>query len=178
MKFNETNEYKVGWMNTLLEGSSRMSYYTNLSWVFRAIDERQREFNWLLTDLQCVGLPSELPYDATYPQKNRLWLSGNELTEVVDVNYIQFIWGVLSGFRPYIALDLKHLEPYPIAEGNNQLWQPNARIQHPLAEVEIVCWDSSATILLSHDDDLTFRFRGFFPEAVDLDDYNLATKQI
>ena len=46
------------------------------------------------------------------------------------------------------------------------------RIQHPLAEVEIVCFDNTSTLLLSRDDDLSRRFRSFFPEAEDLDDYN------
>ena len=36
----------------------------------------------------------------------------------------------------------------------------------------VVCWDASATLLLSHDDDLTQRFRQFFPEAVDLNEHN------
>lgn len=79
---------------------------------------------------------------------------------------------MLSGFQPGTSLDLSSLATYPRADGNDALWAPNVSIQHPLAEVEIVCWDSTATLLLSRDDDLTRRFRRFFPEAVDLDDHN------
>ena len=71
-----------------------------------------------------------------------------------------------------MRLDLYHLEFEPYADGNSALWQPGVAIQHPLAIVELVCWDSTATLLLSQDDDLTQRFRRHFPEAIDLDLYN------
>lgn len=154
-----------------------MDRYTNFSWVFRALGERQREFNWLLTDLECIGFPPDLSYDEIRSKNNKLWFSGDRLTEIVDTNSIQFIWGVLSGFRPDVKIDLEHLSIYPVAEGNSKLWQPNVKIQHPLAEVEIICWDSAATILLSQDKDLTARFRNYFPDAVDLDKRNLTGKQ-
>lgn len=63
-----------------------------------------------------------------------------------------------------------------MAERNFALWEPDVKIQHPLAEVEIVCHDSSATLLLTRNDELTLRFRAFFPEAVDLDDYEPGTR--
>ena len=78
---------------------------------------------------------------------------------------------MLSGFRPGVELDLGRLEASPYAE-NTALWEPGVRIQHPLAEVEIVCFDNTSTLLLSRDEDLSRRFRSFFPEAVDLDEYN------
>ena len=158
-------------MNTLLEGPNRIKYQGNLSWVFRALGERQCEFNWLLTDLECIGLPENLPYNPRYGN-NKLWLSGKDLTEIVDFGHVQFIWGVLSGFPPNVELDLERLKPYPISEANRNLWRPNVQIQHPLAEVEIIFWDGYTTILLSRDEDLALSFRAFFPEAVDLDEYN------
>lgn len=99
-------------------------------------------------------------------------MSGAALSAIVDAHDVQFIWGVLSGFSPGVTPDLTSLDPYPFADGNEALWRPDLQIQHPLADVEIVCWDSSATILLSRDDDITRRFRLYFPEAVDLDEYN------
>ena len=72
-------------------------------------------------------------------------------------------------------MDAAAPEPYPYADGNGALWAPEVTIQHPLAEVEIVCWDSSCTMLLSRDEDLARRFQAFFPEAVDLNEYNRQT---
>jgi hypothetical protein len=154
-------------MNTLLKGPSRMEFYTDLRLVFQAFGGRQREFNWLITDLECNTYPPGLHWD------NRpLWFSGQALTALVSSFNVQFIWGVLSGFPPHISLDIQQLSVEPYADGNRELWSPNTTIQHPYATIELVCWDSSATLLRCHDDDLTQEFRAFFPEAVDLKQYN------
>jgi hypothetical protein len=154
----------------LLEVSARMPYHTDLHRVFMALDGRQREFNWLLTDLELDHYPPGLPYLAD--RQLARWMTGAALSAIVEAHDVQFIWGVLSGFRSGVTPDLAPLDPYPFADCNEALWRPGLQIQHPLADVEIVCWDSSATILLSRDDDLTRRFRVYFPEAVDLDEHN------
>ncbi len=160
-------------MNTLLESSSRMPFHTNLRLVFEAFDGREREFNWLLTDLELNFYPPGLEYSGIDDRESGRWRSGSELSDIVKAHEIQFIWGVLSGFPPGVTINPAALDVYPFADGNGSLWAPGARIQHPLADVEIVCWDGGATLLLSRDDDLTRRFRSFFLEAVDLDEYNL-----
>lgn len=159
-----------GLQATLLEGSARMPFHTDLRVVFKAFGGRQVEFNWLLTDLDCNFYPPEFQLDLQ--PAHPIWLSGEKLTRLVDQYAIQFHWAVLSGFAPPISVDLNHLEVEPYADGNETLWVAGAKIQHPLAKVELVCWDGSATLLRSHDEDLTVRFRTFFPEAVDLDAYN------
>jgi len=151
-----------------------MAQPTDVRLVFEAFGGRQREFNWLLTDLELNRYPPGLSYRPEAPSSDSCWLSGTELSEIVETEEVQFIWGVLSGFRLGIAVDVVRRDIYPYADGNLALWTPNVSIQHPLAEVEIVCWDASATLLLSRDDDLTERFRRFFPEAVDLDQHNRA----
>ena len=148
-----------------------MAHHTDLRLVFEAWGGREREFNWLLTDHELNPYPRGI---ARYiDRESAIWLGGPELSEIVNTYDVQFIWGVLSAFRPDVAINPAALEVHPFADGNESFWVPGTRIQHPLAEVEIVCWDSTATLLLSRDDDLTRRFRTFFPEAVDLDEYNL-----
>ncbi len=158
-------------MNTLLESSRRMPFHTDLRRVFEAFGGREREFNWLLTDMELNFYPPGLEYISI--DETGRWLAGSELSDIVTAHEIQFIWCVLSGFRPEVAIDPTVLDVYPFADCNRSLWAPGVRIQHPLADVEIVCWDAGATLLLSSDDDLTRRFRSFFPEAVDLDEYNV-----
>lgn len=150
-----------------------MPYHTDLAVVFRALGDRQREFNWLLTNLECWALGhSTLPPALLPSNGGPVWLSGEELTALVMPAEIQFVWGVLTGFPPGVALNPDHADVYPFADGNSALWQSGGvRIQHPQAVVEIVCWDAGATLLLSHDDDISRRFRSYFPEAIDLDAY-------
>lgn len=44
-------------VNTILEASARMPFHTDLRAVFRAIGDRQREFDWLLTDYDLTMYP-------------------------------------------------------------------------------------------------------------------------
>jgi len=151
-----------------------MKWHTDLRLVFEALGGRQQEFNWLLTDWELNEYP---PAFRPVPEHrgsdaDARWYTGVELTHIVNADHVQFVWGVLSGFRQGISIDPAALEVYPFADGNKCLWMPGVSIQHPLADVEIVCWDAGATMLLTRDDELTRRFRQFFPEAVDLDEYN------
>jgi hypothetical protein len=77
-----------------------------------------------------------------------------------------------AGDRTPPAAHPAALDMYPFADGNESLWTPGVKIQHALADVEIVCWDSTATMFLTRDEDLTRRFREFFAEAIDLDEFN------
>ena len=46
-------------------------------------------------------------------------------------------------------------------------------IQHPLAEIEIVAWDSSCTLFMSKNEGLAEAFMEAFPMSEDLERYNL-----
>jgi hypothetical protein len=154
----------------VLEHSERMGNRVNLQKVFEAFHNRQVDFNWLITDFECTSHPPEFQPQAGRPQA--LWFSGRELTRIIEQNDIQFVWAVLSGFPQQVTLDLNRLDVEPYANGNKSIWAVGAKIQHPLAEVEIVCWDASVILLRSRDADLIRRFNGFFAEAVFLDKYN------
>ncbi len=159
-------------METLLEGRSRMLFYTDMRLVFRAIEGRQQDFNWLITNLEFEGHNVDYGRPPPFSDDPVHWISGETLTRIVDEYDMQFVWAVLSGFPPAIDLDPQSLEVEPFADGNRALWSANPRIQHPLAQIEIVCWDSSATLLLCDDRSIGESFRRFFPEAVDLAMHN------
>lgn len=161
-------------METLLEGCREMPFFTDLRLVFRAIGDRQTEFNWLVTDLEYVSLGSHGKHAPPFVGAGPHWLSGSELSGLVADNEIQFVWAVLSGFPRGVTLDLAHLEVEPYADGNPGFWEVSPRIQHPLAVVEIVCWDSTSTLLFCQDRTIGESFRRYFPEAVDLTEYNRA----
>lgn len=159
-------------MNTLLEGPcEKMPSYTDMVEVFAAISQRQREFNWLLTE--CEGWPKHAKAKVQpFAEIDAQWFSGEQLTSQVNQSETQFLWAVFSGFPLHVAIDTENLATRPFADGNRDFWSDAPQIQHPLAEIEIVCWDSSATILLSRDPTIGISFRKYFPEAVDLDEYN------
>ncbi len=126
---------------------------------------RRKTEGVLITDFECNYYPNLLEH------KKRVWISGEELTNLALENEVlQFIWGVLSAFRKSVNLDIDNLEIEPDIIMNNEIWiKPIVR--HPLAVAEIVCWDSSATMLLSKDEDLTYKFGKYFPESEDFNEY-------
>ncbi len=80
-------------MNTILWESKKMKYHTDLKIALEALEGRQKEFNWLITDFECSYYPKLLEH------KERVWISGEELTNLALENEVlQFIWGVLSAF--------------------------------------------------------------------------------
>ncbi|MFT9076203.1 hypothetical protein [Ethanoligenens sp.] len=144
-------------------------YYTYLRKVFDAIGNKQNEYNWLITDCVC------------YPQTQRIdeklsheycWLSGNELTSIVESEDFQWIWAVLSGFSKDIPLAKVLESPLPFANGYTGFWKNPVSIQHPLASLEIVPWDGSLTLLISNQKDVVDNFMKAFPLSEDLSLYN------
>ena len=60
----------------------------------------------------------------------------------------------------------------PYADMYRGFWEEEISIQHPLATVELVAWDSSLTLFISKEDTLVEKFRSEFPLSVDLEAYN------
>ncbi len=60
----------------------------------------------------------------------------------------------------------------PYADGYGGFWSENVSIQHPLATVEMVAWDSGCALFISKDDLLVNKFRSAFPLSVDLEMHN------
>lgn len=147
------------------------SWYTHLGRVFAALDGRQRQYNWLLTGVECN---QDLPELAADP----CWMTGEQLTRLVeDHPDLQWIWAVLSGFAPEIPLE-QVLEwcSLPGVDTHSGYWELLPTAQHPLASIEIVPWDSSLVLFLAEDPQLVAAFRRGFPLSEDLSQYNLTRK--
>ncbi len=119
--------------------------HTYLKKIFNLINNEQLNYNWLITDCECYPLNNEL-HDMF--SKRYLWLSGERLTEIINKEDIQFIWGVFSGFSKDINLEDILKEKLPIAEGYTGFGKNN-KPQHRLSSIEIIAWDSSYTSFIS-----------------------------
>lgn len=167
-------------MNSILVDSDEIEYYTFLGPIFEAIHNKQCDYNWLITELNTNWVPDNfLDYfehyrinEGYWDRDNRYWISGTQLTELINDYNIQFIWGVLSGFSKSEQIDINNLDVVPFADGNTAFWKPGVTVQHPKSEIEIVCWNSTLTLLISKDQSVVNDFREYFKEARDLDEYN------
>lgn len=151
-------------MNLIIKDSSQMPRHTDIKLIFDALEGRQREFNWLITEHECYRWPS----GEDVFNERIVFLSGDELTDIVTHNNIQFVWGILSAFDKSTDIDTNNLSVIPTFDGEWKYGGEDVRTQHPLAVAEIVCVDSSYTIFLSRDEDLSNRFLKHFSDAQDL----------
>ncbi|BCJ94243.1 hypothetical protein acsn021_18120 [Anaerocolumna cellulosilytica] len=145
--------------------------YTHLKGIFDGINNVQRGYNWLITDCECCTINAD--YSKRIFQYGTYgWLSGEELTDMVNKEDFQWVWGVLSAFNKEISLEeiLKYSLPY--ADGYKGFWENPISIQHPLAHMELVPWDSSCTIIICKDDRITESFMKSYPFSRDLVMYN------
>lgn len=149
----------------------RMShkYYTYMSKVFQAINNAQLQYNWLITD--CVCYPQNNDVEKLLDQEY-CWLSGKELSAIIEQEDFQWIWGCLCGFSKDITVEdvLKH--PLPSAEDYNEYYQNPVSLQHPLSSIEIVPCDSSWTLVISKDKAITDCYLKNYPKCEDLSSFN------
>ena len=139
--------------------------YTYLKKVFQAIGGAQKNYNWLISDADCF--PTTPEFSKLLGQKS-CWLTGEALTAMVEQEDFQWIWGVLSGFPKSVPEEQVRQYPLPYADGYQNFLHNPLTLQHPLAEIEIVPWDSSLTLLLSKQKEIVEDFRAFFPLSEDL----------
>lgn len=69
----------------------RKYFYTYLSTIFQAIDNKQLKYNWLITNCECYFCNKNI--DKLFSQKYT-WISGKELTAIISKEDSQFIWCV------------------------------------------------------------------------------------
>ncbi len=135
------------------------------------MDNFQKKYNWLISD--CEACPKRLGHDIRIHQSGEYaWISGEELTNIIKRDDFQWIWAVFSGFEKNITLEEVKKYDLPSADGYGGFWSENVSIQHPLATVEMVAWDSGCTLFISKDDLLVNKFRSAFPLSVDLEMHN------
>lgn len=144
-------------------------YYTYMNTVFDAIENAQKQYNWLVTDCVCY------PKDKNIKQmldREYCWLSGDELSELTYKEDFQWIWGALCGFEKDIPLDeiLKH--PLPSAENYDGYYNNPVSFQHPLSSLEIIPCDSSWVILISKNKSIIDSYKHKYPQAEDLSAFN------
>lgn len=109
--------------------------------VLNSLGGKELDYNWLITDIETYFLEDDY-----------LFLSTNELLDLIKKNNDpQWIWGVFSAIPKKCSKEevLKH--NFPFAFENKDLWK-KAIIQHPLADIEIISYDSSFFTIVSKND--------------------------
>ena len=142
-------------MNVVLEHSDQVPWYTDIAATFAAMGVDPRDYEWYVSDVETnVSVPMLNEGDT--------WMTGDELASVLQKS-VQFIWAVFSAFPRGVRVEV---DSAPSADGNPHFWRPpEVSPQLPGACFEVVCWDSSATILIGVSGEQAERFSRTYPDA-------------
>lgn len=143
-------------------------YFTHLKKIFHTISHIQKNYNWLILGHECY------PQNEEYKKilaGDYCWLSGELLTEMIENEDIQWIWGILFAFDRQVSK--QEVLQYDISGSAvyADLWKKPVSIYHPSAQIEIVAWDSTATIFISEQDSVIDGLKKGYPLAEDLEAY-------
>ncbi|MCL2874262.1 MAG: hypothetical protein FWE29_04940 [Defluviitaleaceae bacterium] len=154
-------------MKGLIIEKLKTNYFTNLKEVMSVLGEDIKKYNWLLTEyfFTCEYLP-KIPIGADYA-----WVTGEELMEILKKYDPIFVWCVASVFDKSVKLEDALIHPLPFADGYTGFWKLPVSIQNPLAEIEIVPWDSSLLLVISRSNEVVQKYADEYPDATDLEKY-------
>lgn len=139
--------------------------YAPLSQVFAAIDNKHLDYQWLITNV--IAYPENERFAKFFSEQVQ-WLSGEDLDKIIAKEDFQWVWAYMSGFPKGTTLDEVLEYDLPFADHQKKGWYPEKHIQHPLAVIEIVPWDSTKVIILAKDSKVIDSFRAHFPTASEL----------
>lgn len=133
--------------------------------IFDAIQNEQKNYNWVVTDLDFFTWEDSLRQKFSW---TGVFLTGEELTALCEPEpRVTFISGVLSAYPKEISI--RELQTYDLPEWESPIyWQDDLTLQNSNAVIEIVPYDGCDLLFLSKRDELADLFLQAFPNAVDL----------
>ena len=126
-------------------------YYTDILKVINAIGGRNLDYNWLITEIETST--------GDYFNDEYVIVSNDELLDNLENKEIQWIWGTFSAIPKKYKQEeiLKYNLP-----GVENIDKKEIKIQHPLAEIEIIAYDSTFVQLIAKDNTKAEKFRKLY----------------
>lgn len=139
------------------------TYYTHMREILLALDGETLAHKWLISDYEaCPWVNEKLEH--LLEENSFLLLPAKELLDMLAEEDFQWIWAVFSAI-PNSFSDEEILKyPLPTIRDNEAPFN-SPIIQHPLAELEIVAWDSTGVWIVSKQEGLAEKFRVLFPKS-------------
>ena len=141
-------------------------YYTHMLKILNSIGVRTLvEYNWLITDIEAYP-QDDGEFDKLISENDYLFLSTDELITMLEKEDFQWIWGVFSAIPKKYTKDEVLKYEFPFADGNYDIYKEDIYvIQHPLADIEIVAFDSSCVQIVAKDDGIADKFKELYKNA-------------
>lgn len=116
-------------------------YYTDMLKVIKAIGGKNLDYNWLITEIETST--------GDYFEDDYIILTNEELLDKLESKKIQWIWGTFSAIPKKYKQEeiLKYNLP-----GVENIDKKEIKPQHPLAEIEIIAYDSTFVQIIAKDE--------------------------
>lgn len=139
-------------------------YYTNMLKLINCIGGRNLKYNWLITGIEAYPIDKDIckKLDNEY-----LILSNDELIDMLEKENFQWISAIFSA----IPLDISEKEilqyNYPSDKNIHLSYKSSIEIQHPLANIEIDCIDSSYFAIIFKEENIEENFLENYPKIIE-----------
>jgi hypothetical protein len=155
--------YENSTMTIILEESTKLDFHTDLKAIVDPFKDEFKAMNWLVTAIDYLELDNKGKEVELNNGTYAVEYSGQELMDMLTEHNLQFSWGIFAGFNKSIP---KIIEPELLfVDCNELIWTEPEKYLIPTADIEIICWDNSATILKFKDNQLAERFIEYFTES-------------
>lgn len=131
-------------------------YYTDMLKVIKAIGGKNLDYNWLITEIETST--------GDYFEDEYIILTNEELLDKLESKKIQWIWGTFSAIPKKYKQEeiLKYNLP-----GVENIDKKEIKPQHPLAEIEIIAYDSTFVQIIAKEE-IAKRFKKIYHGAKEL----------
>ncbi|MBZ6527889.1 hypothetical protein HYQ40_08855 [Aerococcaceae bacterium DSM 111021] len=154
-------------MKGIIINKFKHNYFTNMSEIFNLLPKEELDKNWLISDYVHTSEENKIiPYYQEY-----VFFNGHELKRILNETELQFVWGVFTSFDKRISYEEISSHPFPLSDGNKEMWDLDIHILHPLGDTEIIPWDASLVLMKSKNPQLIDSYRKEFPHNQDLYEY-------
>ena len=160
----------ITWDNS--QKTKRLRYPTDLGGILLPIFEELIGFNWLVSDIETTFM-QDIDFPINYEEEYFI-LPKQEFIKVLNA-HLQVIWGVFIAIPTKFDIKIEETE-IPYSECKDEIWEED-QFQHINAQIEIICFDGSYTIIKFRDKSLSDKFISTCPEAINLDKFNLKNSQ-
>lgn len=139
--------------------SDRSIGYLSLETFAELFGKYIQDYIWMLSDIECICDIEEI---ADMTSKDYIWMTGKELLDLGKVKNLSFSWAVFSGFKKEIKEQEVLNYPIPYADGNSGIFENTKTLQNPLAEIEIIVFDSTCLVIRNAPEILVEELRNRF----------------
>ena len=144
-------------------------YYTFLKEIMLDLDLVDKDYWWLISDIEAYPRKSETK--ELLNQNSHLLLTAKELVEILEKDDFQWIWAVFSVIpleyqkEDILKYDLPYVENIEAGKYNPHLDEP--KLQHPYAEFELYAVDSSYMFMITDNEEMISKFEKCYPKYIE-----------